>query len=70
MGTHFVAPGPATAVGSVADAPLTPPVHPAPKMMPIHKQRPKKPAAKPLAVKKGSLAAINVVYCVDVYCLA
>jgi hypothetical protein len=59
MGTHVIGPGPVAAFGLVAGAPLTPPVRPVAKTMPIPKQRTKKPTMKPPAVKKGSLAAIN-----------
>jgi septal ring-binding cell division protein DamX len=64
MGTHVVGQGQAAAVGPVAGAPSTLPVHPVAKTPPISKQSPKKPAAKPPVVKrapakKASLAAIN-----------
>jgi hypothetical protein len=65
MGTHVIGPRPVAAVGRVAGAPLTPPVWPFAKTMPIPKQRMKKPVTKPPTVKKpavtnGSLTAINV----------
>jgi hypothetical protein len=67
MGTHIVGQGQlptAGQVGPAADAPSTPPVHPVAKTPLIPKQRPKKPATKPLVVKrapakKASLAALN-----------
>jgi hypothetical protein len=67
MGTHVVGQGQPAAAGQVgppACAPSTPPVCPVAKTPPIPKQHPKKPARKPLVVKrapakKASLAAIN-----------
>jgi hypothetical protein len=69
MGTHIVGQGQlpvAGQVGPAVDTASTPPVRLVAKTPSIPKQHPKKPATKPLVVKrapakKASLATINVV---------